>query len=171
MAAHRTGTTLEQGDDVHASDFEPFQECGGNIPKRHARVTVKYNRKALQRRLDVEKWIDEGLDRLYMGQEEDMPDEVNIDDLIDLPDDEERVHKLQVLLQKCNKKTESFIIELVGKLQGLHKQEELQSEGIEHPVISHSHYRHEPYHFSNAQHQQHQQHHPFHHTQGQNQAL
>lgn len=26
-----------------------------------------------------------------------MPDEVNIDDLIDLPKDEERVHKLQVM--------------------------------------------------------------------------
>lgn len=29
-------------------------------------------------------------------QEGDMPDEVNIDDLIDLPNDEERVKKLQV---------------------------------------------------------------------------
>lgn len=27
---------------------------------------------------------------------EDMPDEVNIDDLLDLPSDEERTHKLQV---------------------------------------------------------------------------
>lgn len=29
-------------------------------------------------------------------QEDDMPEEVNIDDLIDLPNDEERVKKLQV---------------------------------------------------------------------------
>lgn len=29
-------------------------------------------------------------------QEDDMPEEVNIDDLIDLPNDEERVRKLQV---------------------------------------------------------------------------
>lgn len=29
-------------------------------------------------------------------QEADIPDEVNIDDLIDLPSDEERVQKLQV---------------------------------------------------------------------------
>lgn len=68
MAADRTRTTLEETDDVRSSDFDPLQDVGSNIPKRHARVTVKYNRKALQRRLDVEKWIDESLDRLYLGQ-------------------------------------------------------------------------------------------------------
>lgn len=68
MAAERTGTTFEENDEVHSSDFGSFQDLGCNIPKRHARVTVKYNRKALQRRLDVEKWIDESLDRLYLGQ-------------------------------------------------------------------------------------------------------
>ncbi|XP_010769303.1 protein phosphatase 1 regulatory subunit 14D-like [Notothenia coriiceps] len=67
MAAERTGAALEETDEVHSSDLE-FQEHGGNIPKRHARVTVKYNRKELQRRLDVEKWIDESLERLYAGQ-------------------------------------------------------------------------------------------------------
>uniref|UniRef100_A0A674P7X3 Protein phosphatase 1, regulatory (inhibitor) subunit 14Aa n=1 Tax=Takifugu rubripes TaxID=31033 RepID=A0A674P7X3_TAKRU len=75
-------------------DFSPDHGC--QIPKRHARVTVKYNRKELQKRLDLEKWIDEGLDQLYSGQEADMPEEVNIDDLIDLPNDEERVRKLRV---------------------------------------------------------------------------
>ncbi|KAM8742449.1 protein phosphatase 1, regulatory (inhibitor) subunit 14Aa [Acanthopagrus latus] len=161
MAADRTGTTL----DVHAADLESSPDHGSNVPKRHARVTVKYNRKELQKRLDVEKWIDESLDRLYSGQEGDMPEEVNIDDLIDLPADEERVKKLQELLQKCRNNTETFIRELVAKLEGVHKQEELQTEGIEHPVICHSHYRHEPYHFNNP----HQQHHV--HTRGQNQTL
>uniref|UniRef100_A0AAV2K0M5 Riboflavin transporter n=1 Tax=Knipowitschia caucasica TaxID=637954 RepID=A0AAV2K0M5_KNICA len=47
-----------------------------------------------------------------------------------------------------------FIRELVGKLDGMHKEEELQTSGIEHPVISHSHYRHEPYHFNQDQQQQ-----------------
>ncbi|KAF3706770.1 Protein phosphatase 1 regulatory subunit 14A [Channa argus] len=155
MAEDRNRTMLEEND--NSSDFESFQALGCTIQKRQARVTVKYNRKELQRRLDVEKWIDECLDRLYSGQEGDMPEEVNIDDLIDLPNDEERVQKLK-----------TFIRELLGKLQGLHKQEELQSEGIEHPVISHSHYRHEPYHFNNP-HQQ-QKHH-FNHTHGQNQTL
>ncbi|KAK2828889.1 hypothetical protein Q5P01_019923 [Channa striata] len=166
MAGERSRTTLEDNDD--AADFESLQALGCSIQKRQARVTVKYNRKELQRRLDVEKWIDECLDRLYSGQEGDMPEEVNIDDLIDLPNDEEKVQKLKELLQKCRNSTEPFIRELVGKLHGLHKQEELQSEGIEHPVISHSHYRHEPYHFNNPHH--HQQHH-LNHTHGQNQTL
>ncbi|XP_028278034.1 protein phosphatase 1, regulatory (inhibitor) subunit 14Aa [Parambassis ranga] len=174
MADDRIGTEFEENYEFNTSDLESFH--GGNIPKRHARVTVKYNRKELQRRLDVEKWIDESLDRLYKGQERDMPEEVNIDDLIDLPDDGERVKKLQDVLQKCSRSTEAFIKELVVKLEGVQKQDELQSEGIEHPVICHSHYRHEPYHFNNPPQQQHHPHHHHHqpqqqHTRGQNQTL
>ncbi|XP_029957072.1 protein phosphatase 1, regulatory (inhibitor) subunit 14Aa [Salarias fasciatus] len=148
MAAERTGAR----DQLQAADAGWSEEdYGGHAPKRHARVTVKYNRKELQRRLDVEKWIDESLDRLYAGQESDMPEEVNIDELIDLPSDEERVKKLQELLEKCRNSTETFIRELVVKLQGVQKQDELQSEGIEHPVICHNTHRHEPYHFNNPQ--------------------
>ncbi|XP_034540523.1 protein phosphatase 1, regulatory (inhibitor) subunit 14Aa [Notolabrus celidotus] len=165
MATDRTETTLmEDDEEVQSSDSDLSLGLSGNIPKRHARVTVKYNRKELQKRLDVEKWIDDSLDQLYEGQEGDMPEEVNIDGLIDLPDDEERVRKLQELLRNCRNNTETFIRELVEKLEGVHKQEELQSEGIEHPVICHSHYRHEPYHFNNP----HQQ---VHTTRGQNQTL
>ncbi|XP_059208346.1 protein phosphatase 1, regulatory (inhibitor) subunit 14Aa [Centropristis striata] len=166
MAADRTGATLEDTEDIHSSDLDSYQDLGGNIPKRHARVTVKYNRKELQRRLDVEKWIDESLDRLYEGQGDDMPEEVNIDNLIDLPNEEERVKKLQELLQKCNNNTEGFIRELVAKLEGVQKQDELQSEGIEHPVICHSHYRHEPYHFNTPRQPQSSQ-----HARGPNQTL
>lgn len=61
---------------------------------------------------------------------------------------------------------QNFIMELVATLDGVHKQKDLQSEGIEHPVISHSHHRHEPYHFNNPHH--HQQ---CHHSRGQNQTL
>ncbi|CAL8266995.1 unnamed protein product [Merluccius merluccius] len=143
----------EEGEEEEGFRCDVLPDRGGGLQKRHARVTVKYNRRELQRRLDVEKWIDEAMGTLYLGQEDDIPDEVNIDDLIDLPNDEERVKKLQELLQNCTNKTEDFIQELVGKLEGLHKQDDLQSEGIEHPVISHSHYRHEPYHFSNMHHQ------------------
>lgn len=38
------------------------------LQKRHARVTVKYDRRELQRRLDVEKWIDGRLEELYRGR-------------------------------------------------------------------------------------------------------
>lgn len=44
------------------------QSPGQNQQRRRARVTVKYNRKELQRRLEVEKWVDCGLDELYRGR-------------------------------------------------------------------------------------------------------
>uniref|UniRef100_A0A7N5KFD6 Protein phosphatase 1 regulatory subunit 14 n=1 Tax=Ailuropoda melanoleuca TaxID=9646 RepID=A0A7N5KFD6_AILME len=67
----------------------------GGLQKRHARVTVKYDRRELQRRLDVEKWIDGRLEELYRGRG---------------------------LLKSCRNPTEDFVQELLGKLRGLHKQ-------------------------------------------------
>ncbi|XP_027979441.1 protein phosphatase 1 regulatory subunit 14A-like isoform X1 [Eumetopias jubatus] len=91
-------------------------------PKRHARVTVKYDRRELQRRLDVEKWIDGRLEELYRGREADMPDEVNIDELLELESEDDRSRKIQGLLKSCRNPTEDFVQELLGKLRGLHKQ-------------------------------------------------
>ncbi|CAL8398563.1 unnamed protein product [Boreogadus saida] len=167
MASDLVGSAAAEVDEkVNSSepDLDDFPDRSGHLQKRQARVTVKYNRKELQRRLDVEKWIDESMDKLYLGKEVDMPEEVNIDELIVLPNDEERVKKLQDLLQNCTNNTKDFIQELVSKLEGLLKQNDLQSEGIEHLVVSHSHYRHEPYHFSNM-HQQNQ------HSRSHNQTL
>uniref|UniRef100_A0ABI7X2N8 Protein phosphatase 1 regulatory subunit 14 n=1 Tax=Felis catus TaxID=9685 RepID=A0ABI7X2N8_FELCA len=78
----------------------------GGLQKRHARVTVKYDRRELQRRLDVEKWIDGRLEELYRGREADMPDEVNIDELLELESEEERSRKIQGLLKSCKNPTE-----------------------------------------------------------------
>uniref|UniRef100_A0A8L2QF19 Protein phosphatase 1 regulatory subunit 14 n=1 Tax=Rattus norvegicus TaxID=10116 RepID=A0A8L2QF19_RAT len=87
------------------------------LQKRHARVTVKYDRRELQRRLDVEKWIDGRLEELYRGREADMPDEVNIDELLELDSEEERCRKIRV-----GAKERDFVQELLAKLRGLHKQ-------------------------------------------------
>uniref|UniRef100_A0A8C3QJ40 Protein phosphatase 1 regulatory subunit 14A n=1 Tax=Cyanoderma ruficeps TaxID=181631 RepID=A0A8C3QJ40_9PASS len=38
------------------------------VQRRSARVTVKYNRQELQRRLDTEQWIDGRLEELYRGR-------------------------------------------------------------------------------------------------------
>ncbi|XP_031241862.1 protein phosphatase 1 regulatory subunit 14A [Mastomys coucha] len=92
------------------------------LQKRHARVTVKYDRRELQRRLDVEKWIDGRLEELYRGRESDMPDEVNIDELLELDSEEERCRKIRGLLEACANPTEDFVQELLAKLRGLHKQ-------------------------------------------------
>ncbi|XP_030075976.1 protein phosphatase 1 regulatory subunit 14A [Microcaecilia unicolor] len=101
------------------------------IQKRQARVTVKYDRKELQKRLDVEKWIDGSLEELYRGKEHEMPDEVDIDDLLDLESDDERTRKLQSLLRSCSNNTEDFIRDLVLKLKGLQKQTLLKGNGLE----------------------------------------
>ncbi|XP_016301179.1 protein phosphatase 1 regulatory subunit 14A-like isoform X2 [Sinocyclocheilus anshuiensis] len=122
MAAYRMGRRYNNK--IHSPNRGTSREAGLSVQKRQARVTVKYNRKELQRRLDVEKWIDCGLDELYLGREEDMPEEVNIDELLDLQSDEERMQKLKV-----------FITELVNKLHGLQKQEDLHNNGIEHPQL------------------------------------
>ncbi|XP_022594204.1 protein phosphatase 1 regulatory subunit 14A [Seriola dumerili] len=136
MAAHRVGRRVNKV----CSNQSPSHASGGRDPgqslqRRQARVTVKYNRKELQRRLDVEKWIDCGLDELYSGREEEMPEEVNIDELLDLKTDEEKTHRLQNILHSCNNSTEVFINELVFKLQGLQKQEDLHNDGIDLPQL------------------------------------
>ncbi|KTG42282.1 hypothetical protein cypCar_00000361 [Cyprinus carpio] len=122
----------EEIDTGHSPDLDNAREHGVNLHKRQSRVTVKYNRKQLQKRLDVEKWIDEGLDKLYEGK---------------------------VLLQTCTSSTEAFIAELLQKLHGLHKQEELQNEGIEHPCL-HTY----PHHHGNIHHHRGNHQHPTHQT-------
>uniref|UniRef100_A0A8C1NC33 Protein phosphatase 1, regulatory (inhibitor) subunit 14Ab n=1 Tax=Cyprinus carpio TaxID=7962 RepID=A0A8C1NC33_CYPCA len=104
MAANRMGRRYNNK--IHSPNRGTSQEAGLSVQKRQARVTVKYNRKELQRRLDVEKWIDCGLDELYLGREEDMPEEVNIDELLDLQSDEERTQKLKDILHTCGNNTE-----------------------------------------------------------------
>uniref|UniRef100_UPI003AAA761C protein phosphatase 1 regulatory subunit 14A-like n=1 Tax=Centroberyx gerrardi TaxID=166262 RepID=UPI003AAA761C len=68
-------------------------------------------------------------------QEEEMPEEVNIDDLLDLKTDQERTQRLQEILHSCNNNTELFIRDLVLKLHGLQKQEDLHNDGIDLPQL------------------------------------
>ncbi|XP_006773200.2 PREDICTED: protein phosphatase 1 regulatory subunit 14A [Myotis davidii] len=51
-----------------------------------------------------------------------MPDEVNIDELLELETEEDRRQKIQGLLKSCTNPTEDFVQELLVKLRGLHKQ-------------------------------------------------
>ncbi|KAM7004078.1 LOW QUALITY PROTEIN: protein phosphatase 1 regulatory subunit 14A-like [Passerculus sandwichensis] len=51
--------------------LSPVRGSPGRSPgvqRRAARVTVKYNRQELQRRLDTERWIDGRLGELYRGR-------------------------------------------------------------------------------------------------------
>uniref|UniRef100_V9LJY3 Protein phosphatase 1, regulatory (Inhibitor) subunit 14A n=1 Tax=Callorhinchus milii TaxID=7868 RepID=V9LJY3_CALMI len=132
MAAYRMGKKGSGG-------FSALGKGGGSggsggsgaAPRRQARVTVKYDRRGLQHRLDVEKWIEDSVCQLYREQEDEMPEEVNIDDLLELETDQERTNQLQILFASCNRTTDVFIGELVTKLEGLHKAKTMQRVGQE----------------------------------------
>ncbi|XP_034294282.1 protein phosphatase 1 regulatory subunit 14A isoform X2 [Pantherophis guttatus] len=113
MAADRVGRRLGRASPARSPGLSPGgsraeRTASPGIQRRQARVTVKYDRRELQRRLDTETWIDGRLEELYRGREDEMPDEVNIDDLLEMDTDEERAKKLQ-----------DFTRELLEKLRGL----------------------------------------------------
>ncbi|XP_077367088.1 protein phosphatase 1 regulatory subunit 14C [Festucalex cinctus] len=90
--------------------------------KRPGKVTVKYDRKELRKRLVLEEWIVEQLSRLYDCEEEEMPEvEIDIDDLLEVNSDDERAVKLQESLTDCYKPTEDFVRELLGRIRGMRK--------------------------------------------------
>ncbi|XP_044530664.1 protein phosphatase 1 regulatory subunit 14C [Gracilinanus agilis] len=101
--------------------------------RRHqqGKVTVKYDRKELRKRLVLEEWIVEQLGQLYGCEEEEMPDvEIDIDDLLDADSEEERALKLQEALVDCYKPTEEFIKELLSRIRGMRKLSPPQKKGI-----------------------------------------
>ncbi|XP_060114481.1 protein phosphatase 1 regulatory subunit 14A isoform X1 [Heteronotia binoei] len=123
MAANRVGRRLGRASPARSGGLSPALSRAERTPspgiqRRQARVTVKYDRRELQRRLDTEKWIDGRLEDLYRGREAEMPEEVNIDDLLEMGTDAERAARLQGLLESCGD-AEGFIQELLEKLRGL----------------------------------------------------
>ncbi|XP_040268072.1 protein phosphatase 1 regulatory subunit 14D [Bufo bufo] len=98
-------------------------------PKKLGKLTVKYNRKELQRRIKLEEWIDAQIQELYQSQE-DLRDEaaepeIDIDDLLDLSCEEQK-SRLQDILQECPRPAEEFTMELLERLKGLRKLSDLQ---------------------------------------------
>ncbi|XP_077443427.1 protein phosphatase 1 regulatory subunit 14C [Stigmatopora argus] len=92
------------------------------VQKRQGKVTVKYDRKELRKRLVLEEWIIERLSELYDCEEEEMPEvEIDIDDLLEVDSDDERAVKLQESLIDCYKPTEDFVRELLGRIRGMRK--------------------------------------------------
>ncbi|CAH2252671.1 phosphatase 1 regulatory subunit 14C [Pelobates cultripes] len=90
--------------------------------QQQGKVTVKYDRKELRKRLVLEEWIVEQLSELYGCEEEEMPEvEIDIDDLLDASSEEERVSKLQESLVDCYKPTEEFINQLLARIRGMRK--------------------------------------------------
>ncbi|KAM6226056.1 protein phosphatase 1 regulatory subunit 14A-like, partial [Porphyrio hochstetteri] len=65
--------------------------------------------------------------------EGEMPDEVNIDELLELETDEQRAQNSRGILKSCTADTQGFIQELLTQLQGLPKQQVLQRPSPEGP--------------------------------------
>lgn len=90
--------------------------------RKQGRVTVKYDRKELRKRLNLEEWIIEQLTGLYDCEEEAIPElEIDVDELLDMPSDIERAARVKDLLVDCFKPTEDFIAALLDKIRGMQK--------------------------------------------------
>uniref|UniRef100_A0A2K5NBG2 Protein phosphatase 1 regulatory subunit 14 n=1 Tax=Cercocebus atys TaxID=9531 RepID=A0A2K5NBG2_CERAT len=75
--------------------------------RRQGKVTVKYDRKELRKRLNLEEWILEQLTCLYDCQEEEIPElEIDVDELLDKESDDARA---------------AFTSGLLGKIRGMQK--------------------------------------------------
>uniref|UniRef100_A0A8C7YN40 Protein phosphatase 1, regulatory (inhibitor) subunit 14Bb n=1 Tax=Oryzias sinensis TaxID=183150 RepID=A0A8C7YN40_9TELE len=90
--------------------------------RKQGRVTVKYDRKELRKRLNLEEWIIDQLTDLYDCEEEAIPElEIDVDELLDMPSDVERAARVKDLLVDCFKPTEDFVSELLDKIRGMQK--------------------------------------------------
>ncbi|KAM9835072.1 protein phosphatase 1, regulatory (inhibitor) subunit 14Bb isoform 1-T1 [Syngnathus typhle] len=82
-----------------------FQTPAGNTEepetpvRKQGRVTVKYDRKELRKRLNLEEWIIDQLTDLYDCEEEAIPElEIDVDELLDMPSDVERAARVKLKL-------------------------------------------------------------------------
>ncbi|KAM8807097.1 protein phosphatase 1 regulatory subunit 14D [Eudromia elegans] len=94
--------------------------------RKLGKLTLKYNRKDLQRWLELEEWINAQLQELYQYQlteetEAAVPEpEIDLEDLLEVPNEEQKL-KLQEILHECSSPTEDFITELLSRLKGLRR--------------------------------------------------
>lgn len=94
--------------------------------RKLGKLTIKYNRKDLQRWLDLEEWVDAQLQELYQYPLREKTEaqvhgpEIDLEDLLDVPNEEQKL-KLQEILHECSSPTEDFITELLSRLKGLRR--------------------------------------------------
>ncbi|XP_069036387.1 protein phosphatase 1 regulatory subunit 14B-like [Lepisosteus oculatus] len=90
--------------------------------RKQGRVTVKYDRKELRKRLNLEEWIIDQLTELYDCEEEAIPElEIDVDELLDLPSEGDRAARVKDLLVDCYKPTDVFVSELLDRIRGMQK--------------------------------------------------
>jgi len=90
--------------------------------RKQGRVTVKYDRKELRKRLNLEEWIIDQLTDLYDCEEEAIPElEIDVDELLDMQNDADRASRVKDLLVECYKPTDDFVSELLDRIRGMNK--------------------------------------------------
>uniref|UniRef100_A0A8C6YXN9 Protein phosphatase 1 regulatory subunit 14D n=1 Tax=Nothoprocta perdicaria TaxID=30464 RepID=A0A8C6YXN9_NOTPE len=65
--------------------------------RKLGKLTIKYNRKDLQRWLELEEWINAQLQELYQYQVRTPEPEIDLEDLLEVPNEEQKL-KLQVFI-------------------------------------------------------------------------
>ncbi|XP_063281340.1 protein phosphatase 1 regulatory subunit 14B [Prinia subflava] len=86
------------------------------------KVTVRYDRRELRKRLHLEEWILAQLTALYDCREEEIPElEIDVDELLDMESDGARSARVQEILVDCYKPTEAFVGDLLEKIRGMQK--------------------------------------------------
>ncbi|NP_001297857.1 uncharacterized protein LOC100037351 homolog [Esox lucius] len=114
------GTASEPGTQSRVM-FQSADKTEEPPHRKLGKLAVKYNRKDLQRRLDIEEWIDDQLHLLFDCEGDEIPElEIDIEELLELSDGEQR-SRLQELLQECGKPKEDFINGLLYRMKGLRK--------------------------------------------------
>ncbi|KAG5285071.1 hypothetical protein AALO_G00033770 [Alosa alosa] len=110
--------------------FQTPPGTGDEVPQKQGRVTVKYDRKELRKRLNLEEWIVGQLTQLYDCEEEEVPElEIDVDELLDLPSDVDRARKVKGLLADCFKPTDDFVAALLERVRGMQKLSTPQKKG------------------------------------------
>ncbi|KAM8985932.1 protein phosphatase 1 regulatory subunit 14B [Ara ararauna] len=90
--------------------------------RRQGKVTVRYDRRELRKRLHLEEWILAQLTALYDCREEEIPElEIDVDELLDMESDGARSARVQEILVDCYKPTEAFVGDLLEKIRGMQK--------------------------------------------------
>lgn len=96
------------------------EEGTGN--RRGGKVTVRYDRRELRKRLHLEEWILAQLTALYDCREEEIPElEIDVDELLEMDNDGARSARVQEILVDCYKPTEAFVCDLLDKIRGMQK--------------------------------------------------
>jgi hypothetical protein len=81
--------------------------------KRRVELTQRYDREAVQRRLDIESWMDEQLKILFNCNDDDYP-MLDLDDVLQFEADK-REERLREYLKDAKVSPENFIQELLKK--------------------------------------------------------